>query len=108
MDYAAALADPLADVRDVVETFRQVGATPRNWDADLAAAVEALDHLPDQAGVSDLVERLRALLQHGLTSDPRAVEQVANLVSALLRETKVPGIPSPDEDYWGFFPARPS
>ena len=51
MQYDVELADPLVDVRDVVETFRSCGVTAPNWHGTLADAVAALDRLPQAAQV---------------------------------------------------------
>jgi hypothetical protein len=45
MEYGPELADPLVDVRDVVESFRTYGVTPSDWRLVLANAAAALDEL---------------------------------------------------------------
>ncbi len=95
MQYDVELADPLVDVRDVVETFRSCGVTAPNWHGTLADAVAALDRLPQAAQVDarlpHLIPRLRLLLAHGL-----------------LERTRIPGIPRPEDDDWGFDEATAS
>jgi hypothetical protein len=106
MPYDAELADPLVDVRDVVETFRCCGLVPEDWQGTLAEAVVSLNALPREAQVDvrlpRLVARLRQLLTHGLDSEPQIVNEVADQVAAALEQTRIPGIPRPDEDSWEF------
>src|SRR6266496_1178464 len=45
MQYAADLADPLLDVRNVVESFRSYHVTPPDWDETLRHAIAALSRL---------------------------------------------------------------
>ena len=106
MQYDAELADPLVEVRDVVESFRCCGVTPTDWDQALGEAITALAQLPQEAGVErrlpDLVSHLRILLVEGLDSAPKVVDEVAAQVAAALSQARIPGIPRPDEDDWGF------
>ena len=70
MQYDEELADPLVEVRDVVESFRCCGVTPADWNQALDQAITALDRLPREAGVErrlpELVPHLRILLTKGL------------------------------------------
>lgn len=65
MQCGAELADPLVDVRDVVESFRSFGVTPADWDLTLGNALTALDQLPPEETLNvilvDLVPRIRTL-----------------------------------------------
>jgi hypothetical protein len=107
MPDAADIADPLVSVRDVVETFRNYGLTVAGWDEVLETAVRALDnsHMTSWAEVQipELSTNLRLLLAHGLGNEPHAVDRVSGWVLRLLSNTMVPGIPKPEEDYWGFY-----
>ena len=106
MPYDAELADPLADVRDVVESFRSFGIAPADWRRTLADAATTLDRLRTEqtirAYLPDLLQNLRILLSSSLASDRRILDEVADQVAATLSQTKVPGIPNPEEDDWGF------
>lgn len=106
MQYDAELADPLVEVRDVVESFRCCGVTPADWSQTLGQAIAALAQLPQEAGVErrlpDLVPHLQILLTEGLDSVPQLVDEVAAQVAAALSQAQIPGIPRPDEDDWGF------
>jgi hypothetical protein len=106
MQGAADIADPLVDVRDVVETFRQCGMTLADWHETLQTAVAALDDLRGAAQADvwllKLSAQLRVLLERGLEDQPLIVDDVATWVARILAETKVPGIPKPDEEDWGF------
>jgi hypothetical protein len=100
------LADPLVEVRDVVESYRCCGVTPTDWDRVLDRAITTLDQLPQEVGIAyrlpDLLPHLRILLTGGLGSAPNVVDEVSAQVAAALSQARVPGIPRPDQDYWGF------
>jgi hypothetical protein len=70
MQYAADLADPLLDVRDVVESFRSYHVTPPDWDETLRHAIAALSRLQALAQVNvlpaGLLPDLNLLLTDGL------------------------------------------
>ena len=106
MERAADLADPLVDVRDVVESFRSSHLTLPDWDQTLRQVVTALSQLPSQAQVDvllpGLVPDLRLLLTAGLENIPEVVDKVAAQVAATLEQTRVPGIPAPEDDDWSF------
>ena len=106
MQYAADLADPLVDVRDVVESFRSSHLTLPGWDQTLRQVITALSQLPPQAQADvflpGLVSNLRLLLTAGLDDVPQVVERVAAQVAAALEEARVPGIPTPEDDDWSF------
>jgi hypothetical protein len=105
MQYAADLADPLLDVRNVVESFRSCHITPPDWDETLRHAVAALTRLQATAQVntvlSALLPALDSLLADGLDSSPLVVEKVATQVANILKETTIPG-PAPEDDDWSF------
>jgi hypothetical protein len=106
MQYDIALADPLVEVRDVVESFRCCGVTPADWHQVLDRAIATLDRLPQEVGVEqrlpDLLPHLRTLLAMGLGSTPKVLDQVAAQVATALQQAQIPGIPRPDEEDWSF------
>jgi len=106
MSYGAELADPVADVRDVVETFRTYGVITADWHEVLSGAAEALDRLPEDVQAASrlpvLIPRLRQLLRSGLRSEDPVLQEVADHIADLLQETRIPGIPRPDDDRWEF------
>lgn len=112
MEHAADLADPLVDVRDVVESFRSSHVTLPDWDQTLRRVVATLSRLPPQAQVDvllpGLASNLRLLLTAGLDKVPQVVEMVAVQVAAALEQTRVPGIPLPEDDDWSFGEANSS
>lgn len=65
-----------------------------------------LDRLPEEVWaescMSDLVPQLRHLVDAGLAQGDPILEEVAGRVEALLRETRIPGIPRPDDENWEF------
>jgi hypothetical protein len=111
MQYAADLADPLLDVRDVVESFRSYHITPPDWDETLRHAIAALSRLQALAQVNvllaGLLPDLGLLLTDGLDSSPQVVEKVATQVANVLEETTIPG-PTPEDDDWSFGEASAS
>lgn len=106
MEYVADLADPLVDIRDVVESFRSSHLMLPDWDQTLRRVVTALSQLPPQAQVDvvlpGLVPNLRLLLTAGLDNVPQVVDMVAAQIAAALEQTRVPGIPAPEDDDWSF------
>jgi len=106
MQYDIELADPLVEVRDVVESFRCCGVTPTDWHEVLGRAIAALDQLPQEVGVErrlpDLLPNLRTLLTTGLGSAPALLDEVAAQVATALQQARIPGIPRPDDADWSF------
>ena len=105
MQYAADLADPLLDVRNVVESFRSYRVTPPGCDETLRQAVAALSRLQTLTEVSvlltGLLPDLDLLLTGGLDKSPQVVDKVATQVATFLEETTIPG-PTPEDDDWSF------
>ncbi len=106
MSDRAELANPITDVRDVVETFRLYSILTSDWRERLSAAIQTLDQLPEgvrsESRVSVLVPRLRRLVDAGLAQGDPVLDEVATQVQALLHETRIPGIPRPDDENWEF------
>jgi hypothetical protein len=111
MQYAADLADPLLDVRNVVESFRSYHVTPADWDETLRDAIATLSRLqttaPFSTVLSELLPNLDSLLTDGLDSSLQVVEKVATQVANILKETTIPG-PTPEDDDWSFGEANAS
>jgi hypothetical protein len=111
MQYAADRADPLLDVRNVVESFRSYRVTPPGWDETLRHAVAALSRLQALTEVSvlltGLLPDLDLLLAGGLDRSPQVVDKVATQVATFLEETTIPG-PAPEDDDWSFGEASAS
>jgi hypothetical protein len=111
MQYAADLADPLLDVRNVVESFRSYHVTPRDWDETLRHAIAALSRLQALIQVDivlpGLLPDLDLLLTGGLDRSPQIVEKVATQVANILDETTIPG-PTLEDDDWSFGEANAS
>lgn len=113
MSDSAELASPIADVRDVVETYRLYGVLTSDWRDVLTAASDALDRLPQptrsEARIPGLVPRLRQLAAAGLRQGDPVLDEVAAHVQSLLQASRVPGIPRPDDEHWEFEePSGPS
>lgn len=111
MQYGADLADPLLDVRNVVESIRSYHVTPPDWDETLRHAIAALSRLQASVQVNTvlagLLPDLDFLLTDGLDSSPQVVEKVATQVANILKETSIPG-PTPEDDDWSFGEANSS
>lgn len=112
MQNAAELADPLVEIREVVESFRTYRLVLPGWNAILSQAMDALSKLgpPAEAEVPflGLLTNLRVLLAKGLNGAPRIVDEVAQQVANALEQTRVPGIPAPEDDDWSFDAASAS
>jgi hypothetical protein len=106
MQYAADLADPLLDVRDVVESYRSHRVISPDWNETLRHAVDALSQLPPEAEVNTLMpgllSDLHLLLTHGLDSSQQTVDRVARQVAHVLAEARISGIPTPEDADWSF------
>ena len=106
MQYGAELADPLVDVRDVLESFRTYGVTPVDWRDTLRGAAAALDELSPKAQLNQLlpglVIHLNQLLADGLTNHMKIVEDVADQVAVVLRSVEIPDLPKPQDPDWSF------
>lgn len=106
MQSAADLADPLVDVRDVVESFRASQLVLPEWHKILDQAVASLNQVQSsvetEALLRGLLPNLRLLLAKGLPGVPEVVDEVAQQVAGVLGETRVPGIPVPADDDWSF------
>lgn len=112
MQKAAELADPLVEIRDVVESFRTYHLVLPDWDTVLGQAMAALSGLEPSAQAEALFARLlpnlRLLMAEGLSGAPHVVDEVAQQVANALKQTKVPGIPAPEDDDWSFDAASAS
>jgi hypothetical protein len=112
MQNAAELADPLVEIRDVVESFRTCRLLLPDWDTVLGQAVAALSRFGPSAEAealfSGLLPNLRLLMAEGLRSAPQIVDEVAQQVASALKQTKVPGIPAPEDEDWSFDAASAS
>jgi hypothetical protein len=112
MQDAAKLAEPLVDVRDVVESFRTGQLVLPEWETILGQAVASLSQLQPsgeiEALLPGLLPKLRLLLAEGLPDAPRVVDEVAIQVAGVLEQTRVPGIPAPQDDDWSFSEASAS
>jgi hypothetical protein len=106
MEYGPELADPLLDVRDVVESFRSFGVTLPDWRVTLGNAAAALDELSSGPRLSGLLPRLvlylNELLDGGLAENPVVVSEVAEQVSAVLASVPLPTMPRPTDRNWEF------
>jgi hypothetical protein len=105
MQYTADLADPLLEVRDVVESFRSYHITLPEWDETLRHAIAALSRLQALAQVTvlpaGLLPDLDLLLTDGLDRSPQVVDKVATQVADVLEQTMIPG-PTLEDDDWSF------
>jgi hypothetical protein len=107
VSYNAGLAEPISEVRDVIETFRRYGIRLTDWRQILSTATERLEQLPvstAQPGTSipRLTAQLRNLVEFGLVPDDPTLKAVATEVESLTVAAKVPGMPSPNDERWEF------
>jgi hypothetical protein len=100
------VAAPLIDVRDVLETFRRHQILIADWAAVLSNAAKALDQVSADVittpAVTHLAAQLRMLLANGLPADAETVDRVADEIQRLLSQTRIPGIPRPEDEHWEF------
>lgn len=106
MSDSATVAEPLLDVRDVLEAFRRNHVVQTGWAETLSRAAQALDNLPTTVEVrstaSWIASEIRNIVVHGLSYDQQVLNQVANRTAEILNSTRVPGIPRPEDENWEF------
>jgi hypothetical protein len=102
----AEVAAPLVDVRDVLETFRRHQVLIEDWATVLSNAASSLDLASADAvagpAVAHLVGQLRMLLANGLQTNAETVDRVADETQRILSQTRIPGIPRPEDEHWEF------
>jgi hypothetical protein len=105
MRQAAALLEPVVDVRDVLESYLRDHVLVVEWQDTLRGASNRFKELgagwSDQ-GIITLGEQVQALANTGLAAEPDLTEAIARAVERLLEDTRAPGIPRPEDDDWGF------
>ncbi len=106
MTESATVAEPLMDVRDILETFRRHHIVVDGWAEALTRAASALDHLPVEleirASTTWIASELKKIVAHGLQYDLDKLDMVANRTAELLSSIRVPGIPRPEDESWEF------
>jgi hypothetical protein len=102
----ADVAAPLVDVRDVLETFRRHHVLTEDWATVLSNAARSLDQASANVvvppSVPHLAAQLRMLLANGLQADVETVHRVADETQRILSQTRIPGIPRPEDEHWEF------
>lgn len=97
-----------AVARDVVESCRLWQIVVPGWRRTLGEVVEALGNLPDGPGVvlqvevDELRAELAQLLQAGLPSDPRGLDDLSSTLREVVTKVRVPGVPRPEDPAWSF------
>ncbi|MGB6162785.1 MAG: hypothetical protein WCF33_00485 [Pseudonocardiaceae bacterium] len=106
MTDTAELAAPLGDIRDVLETYRTHQVLLENWAAVLSNAARSLEQasatVVAAAAAADLSAQLRMLLANGLPANTETVNKVADEAQRILSQTRIPGIPRPEDEHWAF------
>ncbi|MGH3868046.1 MAG: hypothetical protein ACRDQ4_18365 [Pseudonocardiaceae bacterium] len=106
MSDTAEVAAPLGDVRDVLETYRTHQVLIADWATVLSNAARSLDQAATNvvaaAAVTDLAAQLRMLLANGLQTNTETVNRVADETQRILSQTRIPGIPRPEDEHWAF------
>lgn len=106
MSVTAEVAAPLVDVRDVLETFRRHQILIEDWAIVLSNAARSLDQASTGVvatpAVTHLAGQLRTLLANGLQTNTEIVDRVADETQRILSQTRIPGIPRPEDEHWEF------
>ena len=102
-----AVASPLVDVRDVLETFRRHGILMENWDVILSNAATALDQQVSadeffSSVVTYLAAQLRTLVTNGMQANIDIVNSIADEAQRILSQIRIRGIPRPEDEHWEF------
>jgi hypothetical protein len=105
MSPAVVVVGAAAEVRDVVETFRRFGVRVPGWEKTLRRALWELttDYamLTSAPLVTDLVTSLEMILREGLQPG-LALDTASAAAARLVSETRVDGVPQPDDPDWTF------
>jgi hypothetical protein len=106
MRESATVAEPLMDVREVLETFRRHHIVADGWAEMLTRAANALDYAPAEpeirASTAWIASQLKKIVACGLQHDQNKLDMVANRAAELLSSIRVPGIPRPEDKSWEF------
>jgi hypothetical protein len=102
----ATVAEPLMDVREILETFRRYHIVVDGWAEALTRAASALDHVPAEleirASTTWIAGELNEIVAYGLQYDHSKLDMVADRAAELLASIRVPGIPRPEDKSWEF------
>jgi hypothetical protein len=102
----ATVADPLMDVREILETFRRHHIVVDGWAEVLTRAASALDRVPAEleikASTTWIASELNEIAAYGLQHDQSKLNLVADRTAELLVSIRVPGIPRPEDKSWEF------
>jgi hypothetical protein len=102
----AAVAEPLMDVREILETFRRYHIVVDGWAEVLTRAASALDQVPAELEISAstiwIASELNEIVAYGLQHDHSKLGMVADRTAELLASIRVPGIPRPEDKSWEF------
>ena len=107
MGYAAEVAEPISDVRDVVETFRRYGEETVDWREVVSSAIVQLERTSASEDAKapwadHLTGQLHELVRVGLTQGDSLLEAIAQAVQSVISSTRIPGIPRPEDENWEF------
>lgn len=112
MSDAMELAAPVAEVREVVETFRHHGLVLPDWMDTVRSAIEALSGgfrfaIPI-VSPDEMVSELQQLLNEGLDSNPQLLDHLATETAQLLESARPPEVPTPSDENWAFPDSTPN
>lgn len=104
MNQTTALFGPIVEVRDVLESFLRDGVLVADWRLRLDEASRQLRELDDATAEEDLAalaEQVTTLVRTGLAGE-QLTRNVAGQVQDLLAQVRVPNLPRPEDEDWGF------
>lgn len=105
MRQAAALLEPVIEVRDVLESFLADRILLDDWQQALSDASNRFTELGTRWSderVTSLGMRVDALAKRGLETQEALTRSVASEVAEFLDEARVPGLPRPGDRDLGF------
>jgi hypothetical protein len=106
MSDIAELAAPLAEVREVIETFRHHKIVLPDWAQIFRSAIEMLSaptYVPPTAvSLVDVVAELRLLVDAGLAGNSDLLNRIAAETAELFESVRPAEIPAPSDDNWAF------
>jgi hypothetical protein len=92
--------------RDVIESYRQSHIAVSGWSTLLEEASRSFAHLSEHPGgavqLAQLAQVLNATVRARLEVDQETLNWLSRELRAIVTDTRVPGIPRPEDEDWSF------
>ena len=92
--------------RDVIESYRQSHIAVSGWSALLEEAAQSFARLSEHPGgvapLAQLAQVLDATVRARLQVDQETLNWLSHELRTIVTDTRVPGIPRPEDEDWSF------